>query len=598
MKLRVLLLIAVVSFVVGRHSHAAEAIEPKLAGLDAYMEQLVKDWNAPGVAVGVVVKDKLVYAKGFGYRDYGKKLPMTAKTLIPIGSNTKLFTSVAAGLLVEEGKLGWDEPVRKFVPGIQFYNDDLNNTVSVRDMLAHRTGITRHDTIWYKADYNSKELYERLKYLEPNQPLRHFFLYNNMMYAGIGHIIHLLSGKTWDEFTRKRLLQPLGMKRTVFTIDDMLKNPDHGVGYKERRDSFELYEAPYYRLQGGVAPAGAIISNVEEMSNWVIALMNDGKFAGKTVIPPNVLKETLRPAIAVPNTGLEARGYTENLNPIYGMGRFTSSYRGHVLTSHGGDINNFHAQVSTMPYEGFGVIVLVIGDHAQPLYNTVTFNVYERLLGLDETPWSKRLLEIRLKGKEAGKQARAKAGGDRVAGTQPSHPLADFAGEFEHPAYGVLTIGQKESGLTFDFHHIRMPLGHFHYDRFDTPDDELDGKWTVNFGTNAQGEVDKVLMSLDQAEVVFARRVPAALSSPATLKQYAGPYETATGSKFEIVLREDGILGAAYPGRPFQALVPWKPHRFKVKEFSDVQVEFVVEGGKVTAMKHIDPSGEYVSKRR
>src|SRR5207249_2672851 len=137
------------------------------------------------------------------------------------GSNTKLFTAVSAGLLVEEGKLGWDQPVRKFVPSVQFYNDELNNTVTLRDMLAHRTGITRHDGIWYKSDFTSKELFDRLKYLEPSQPLRQFFLYNNMMYAGVGHMIHLLSGKTWEEFVRSRLLEPLGMKRTVFSIDEM-----------------------------------------------------------------------------------------------------------------------------------------------------------------------------------------------------------------------------------------------------------------------------------------------------------------------------------------------------------------------------------------
>jgi CubicO group peptidase (beta-lactamase class C family) len=140
-------------------------VTQKLAGFDAFMEKTLKDWNAPGIGVGVVVGDKLVFAKGYGFRDYEKKLPITANTLYPIASNTKLFTAVAAGFLVEEGKLSWDRPIRESVPTIEFYDSYLNNTITLRDMLAHRTGITRHDSIWYKSDYTNRELFDRLKYL-------------------------------------------------------------------------------------------------------------------------------------------------------------------------------------------------------------------------------------------------------------------------------------------------------------------------------------------------------------------------------------------------------------------------------------------------
>src|SRR5712692_5318781 len=206
----------------------AQDAEPsaKLEGFDRYMEKVLQDWHAPGVAVGVVVKDKLIFAKGYGYRDYEKQLPMTANTLFQIASNTKLFTAVAVGMLVEEGKLEWDKPVRQYVPSIQFSNDVLNNTVTIRDMLAHRTGITRHDMILYKSDFTRKELFERLQYLDPKEPLRQLFLYNNLMYAGAGYVIELLSGKLWEDFVRERLLSPLGLTSTVFSIDGMVKLPD------------------------------------------------------------------------------------------------------------------------------------------------------------------------------------------------------------------------------------------------------------------------------------------------------------------------------------------------------------------------------------
>ncbi len=571
----------------------------RLQGFDAYMEKVLKDWNVPGIGVAVIAKDKVVLAKGYGYRDYGRKLPYTTRTVQPIASNTKLFTATAAGLLVEAGKLDWDKPVREFVPSIQFYNDDLNRTVSIRDMLSHRTGITRHDSIWYKADFTRKELFDRLRYLEPTQPMRQTFLYNNMMYIGAGYVIELLSGRKWEDFVRERLLAQLGMTSTVFSIADLQRAPEHGVPFTERRDSFELYSIPYYEEGEGVGPAGSMVSNLEDMSRWVIAQLNEGKVDGKEVIPPSVIKATMAPALALPNAALEARGWGELLNSAYGTGRWTASYRGHLISYHGGDINGFHSQVSVMPQDGLGAVVLVIGDHAAPLYNAVTYNVYERLLGLDQTPWADRMLAIRLKGKEAGKQARAKAGAGRVAGTRPSHPLDDYTGEYEHPAYGVVTIGKQGDGLLFDFHKIKLPLAHFHYDRFDTPDDERDGQWSVNFATSPQGEIDGALISLDEAEVVFHRRVPRELTLPETLRPYAGSYLSPTGAKFQVVLREGGALGIQFAGQPFRALVPWKPRRFRLKEFSDVTVEFVAgPDGRVTAMKQIDPSGEFVSTRQ
>lgn len=600
--LRLSLWKAMVGFLVlallpGTNTKAQEKdISQKLQGFDAYMEKLLKDWNAPGVGVGVVVGDKLVFAKGYGYRDYEKKLPFTSSTLCPIASNTKLFTAVAAGLLVDEGKLTWDSPVRDSVPTIRFYNDALNNTVTLRDMLSHRTGITRHDLIWYKSDFTRRELFERLRYMEPKEPLRQTFLYNNMMFAAAGYIIELQSGKTWEDFVRERILTPLDMHSTVYSIADMLKQPDYGVPFTEKRDTTELYKIPYYEDQAGVGPAGAIISNIDDMSHWLIALMNGGKYSGKQVLPPNVLKTTLEPAIALPNTLGETRNYWEVMNAAYAMGRQAASYRGHLLAFHGGDIDGFHSQVSFMPQERIGVIVFVIGDHAASLYNTISYNVYERMLGMEQTPWSDRWLAVRLKGKKAGTEARAKAGAERIPNTTPSHALRDYLGEYENPAYGILKIALKDEKLQFDFRKLQFPMTHFHYDRFDTPDDERYGKWAVNFGTNPEGDVDTVTMSLDEAAVIFTRR-PEVVDS-ALLRQLAGTYETATGLKFQVALKQDGGLYLVFSGRPEQQLLPYKGLKFMIKEFPDVVFEFIVENGQTKALKQRDPSGEYVFTRK
>ena len=571
-------------------------IAQKLTGFDAYMEKVLKDWNAPGIGVGVVVNDQLVFAKGYGYRDYEKKLPFTPTTLCPIASNTKLFTAVSAGMLVEEGKLTWDKPIRQSVPAIQFYNDELNNTVTLHDMLSHRTGITRHDTIWYKSEFTRKELFDRLKYLEPQQPIRQMFLYNNMMYAATGYVIELQSGKPWEQFVRERILTPLAMDSTVYSIPDMVKHPDHGVPFTEKRDSFEIYRIPYYEEQQGIGPAGAIISNIEEMSHWLTALMNEGKYKGRQVLPAAVLKATLEPSIALPNTLGESKGYWEILNAAYGMARETAAYRGHLITFHGGDIDGFHSQVSFLPNDHIGVIVFVIGDHCAPLYNIVSYNVYERLLGMEVTPWSERRLDMRLKDKRAGKEARAKAGADQVKDTKPSHALADYAGGYENPAYGILQIGLKDNQLRFDFHQMQFQMTHFHYDRFDTPDDERYGKWSVNFRTNPQGDVDQAVMSLDEAEAVFTRKPETA--DPKLLAQLAGTYETPDGIKLQVVYNEATGLSLVAPGAPPFKLNLTKGLRFSTPQFSDLVIEFVMENGRVTGLKERDPSGEQTLPRK
>ena len=278
------------------------------------------------------------------------------------------------------------------------------------------------------------------------------------------------------------------------------------------------------------------------------------------------------------------------------MGRQTTSYRGHLLTMHGGDLPGFHSQVSFMPRERIGVIVQVIGDHSAPLYNLVSYNVYERLLGMDLTPWSERMLDMRLKNKEAGKQARAKAGEDRIPNTRPSHALAEYAGDYENPAYGVMKIALLNDQLQFDFHKMQLPLTHVHYDRFDTQNDERDGMWSLNFRTNPQGDIDQALMSLDEAEAIFTRKADALDAK--VLEQLAGSYELPNGMKIQVAYVQNSGLSLIGPGQPPHQLTPTKGLKFRIPQFSDLVFEFIMENGQVVALKEKDPASEFLYPRK
>ncbi len=553
--------------------------EEKLTDLDKIIENILRDWNVPGCGIGIVMKDRLVFARGYGYRDLEKRLPVTSNTLFQIASNTKLFTATAIGFMVEAGKLDWDKPVQKYVPQIRFYNDELNANVTIRDMLSHRTGISRHDNIWFKSDFTRQELFERLKYLEPSIPLRQGYLYNNMMYAAAGQIVEYFSGKTWEKFVEDSIFSPLHMTHSMFTVEEMQLKTDFMTPYYEKRDTTLLVPYPFYTKQQGIGPAGSIISSISDLSNWLIAQMNGGRFEDRQVIPRDIIAETMRPAsitASVPDK------YYENLNSLYGMGRVTLGYKGHYMTAHGGAIGGIYSNISFMPADTIGVIVFINGAHAGQLPGIITNTIYDRILNLGNTPWSERSLKDYMKNKETLRETRKKPEIDRVPGTRPSHELNDFAGVYEDAAYGIMQITYVNGGLSFTFNNTTLPLTHYHYDRFVSPDDEINGKWSLLFDTDAQGGINQVRISLDEKEVAFSRKADPRLSDPKFLKGLTGQYEL-NGRTVGIGISNNTLVINTAPP---QHLDPYRECSFRVREFSDQIVEFILdETGVPTGLK-------------
>ena len=574
-------------------------LDKSLKGFDKYIVQIMKEWNSPGIAVGIIIKDKLEYSRGFGYRDLENNLLITSKTLFPIGSNTKLFTSVAMGMLVEEGKLVWDEPISNYIPQIKFYNQELNNTVTLRDMLAHRTGILPNFYIWSGSDFSRKELFDRLIYLKPIQPIRQSSLYNNMMYAAAGYCLELIMGKTWENFVQENIFNPLNMNSTLFTIEEMEVQEDFAYPYYEDIETDKLIKRPYYleRETKGIGPAAAIISNIDDMSKWVITLMNQGNYKGINVISSDILKETLQPAMADPNTALETEGYDEILNWVWGMGRKFAAYKGHYFTSHGGTLGGFHSQVSMMPFDSIGVLVLVNGAHNNPLPYIISYNIYDRLFGLEPTDFNSRNLKRRSEADKARKEGVQSTISDQIANTKPSHLLTDYQGQYENPEYGILNIRLDGEQLMFDFHHVVLPLEHYHYDRFDTSVDQFHGKYSVNFSMNYQGDIYKADMALGGLEVSLIRKPDDSLSDHNTLIKYVGNYEF-DDAIIGIILSDEGVLIAKMPGGINFKLIPYSPFKFTIKQFPALTIEFVMDGNEVKVLKLIGPdiTAEYKIK--
>src|SRR5208337_3967936 len=195
---------------------AAPAAKPSLDGLDEFVTQAMKDWKVPGLAIAVVQGDKVILLKGYGYRDLEKQLPVTPNTLFAIGSITKSFTVTTLGMEMDEGKMDWDKPVRDFLPTFKLYTPELTEGMVVRDLITHRSGLPRHDLVWYSSDFSREDLLRRLQYLEPNKPLRAKFQYNNLMFMTAGYVAGLLNGTSWEDAVSRRVFKPLGMTGTNF----------------------------------------------------------------------------------------------------------------------------------------------------------------------------------------------------------------------------------------------------------------------------------------------------------------------------------------------------------------------------------------------
>ena len=562
-------------------------VDEKLKGIDSTVYKILEDWNVPGCGVGIVIRDELVFAKGYGYRDLENKLPITPNTLFQIASNTKLFTATAIGFLVEEGKLEWDIPVKKYVPQIEFYNNELNANVTIRDMLSHRTGISRHDNIWIGSDFTRQQLFERLKYLEPSIPLRQGFLYNNLMYAASGHIVELLSGNTWEQYVSEKIFTPLNMVNSSFSVEEAKTKGDFALPYYELRESSILQPQPFLGNLHGVGPAGSIISNINDLSKWLITQIHGGKYLDKHVIPQRIIKETLQPAslsATVPDK------YFESINMMYGMGRNTSSYKGHYKTEHGGSTGGVYSHITILPADSIGVIVFCNAAHARPLPPMITNIIVDKLLDLEATPWNERALNEYLKMKAMNQEIRNKPDADRILNTIPSHPLADYTGQYENAAYGVMEIQEIGGNLQFTFNNRTLTLQHYHYDRFVSLNDEIHGKWSLLFGTDAQGSVQNIRVGLDEKEVVFSRKADTKHSNIQYLKNLEGTYESG-GTTLNIVLSGGQLVITSSPP---QHLEPFKDSIFMIREFSDRTVEFIMESAGVVKGLTLTSGGKAV----
>ena len=463
----------------------------KFPVIDAWFDSLLKEWNIPGLALGIVYKDQLIYGKGYGYRDLEKKLPVETTTLFPIASNTKLFTATAACMLDQEGKLNIDRPVKNYLPSINFNNDELTAKVTLHDMLSHRTGLPRYDGIWLNATFSRKDLVSKIAYMKPQYGFREAYIYNNMMFSGAGLVMEQVTGMSWEEIIRQKLFAPLGMGASCFTAEEMEKYGNYSHAYFETDSTKRLLPKKFEAQSEALGPAGTIKSSIEDMSHWMIAQLNKGIYKGRQVIPSKVIAQTLIPNVISDKVGR----WDELSNSLYCLGRSIQTYKGLKITSHTGSIDGFYSQLLFVPQHQLGVFVVFNAVEAGSLRSVIALPVIDRLLGLSLTPWAHRYRQSYVFEKARGKKFVDSLKSLQVKNTSPSHPLSSYAGTYTNAIYGTAKIELVNGELVFVFRRQRSPLKHFHYDQFVTEEKQSDApEFRLQFMINNKGDIDRISM--------------------------------------------------------------------------------------------------------
>ncbi|MDH7513091.1 MAG: serine hydrolase [Clostridiales bacterium] len=574
-------------------------VAAKLKKFRFFLNAEMKKWEVPGMGVGIIKDGKIVLAEGFGYRNLEKKLPVTPNTIFAIGSASKAFTTMGIGILAEQGKIEWDKPVRLYMPEFKLKDEIATERMTIRDLVCHRSGLPRHDLLWYGSSLSRKDLVDRLQYLDFSTDIRSTFQYNNLMYLTAGYIVGRLTDSSWEEFTRKRIFEPLGMTRSNFSVEDSQKTDDYALPYMKRDNV--VTEIPFRNIDA-VGPAGSINSCVVDMLKWVRFNLDKGKVGDTQIISEAGHKEMYTPAMFMREPILSVQPDGQS-NMGYGLGWFLESYRGHRLVHHGGSIDGFYFLNAFLPGDGLGAVILSNLSGTPLLYITMGY-ILDMMLDLDPV-WEKisqERFEKAEKDREKAEEEKKKKEEERVQGTKPSHSLDAYAGEYENAAYGIIPIELKDGSLSGKFNSFEFALEHWHYDVFKAVAPKsrasaVDGL-LLAFHTNIKGDIDSISIPLEPTAkaILFAKKAPEEMKDPKFLSQFIGDYEV-MGVVISVSLKGNALF-VSIPSQPTVELVPYKGTEFMLKGLQGVSVKFILEKGQTTEIVVSQPQGTFRGKKK
>ncbi|MES2627658.1 MAG: serine hydrolase [Bacteroidota bacterium] len=573
----------------------------RLSGIDKELQQVLKDQQMAGFSVAVVQGDKVIYSKGFGYRDLENKKPVTSNTLFGIGSCTKSFTCGMIGQLEKEGLLKLDNPARSYLPSLTFKHDYLNTGVTVRDMMCHRTGLARFDFSWYIFNsVNRDSLLDRVKYMEPNEALRSKWQYNNFMFLAQGMIAEKLTGKTWEQNIKERFFDPLGMERANTSITALAADADASFPYKTDIDG-NIEKTEFYNISG-MGPAGSINASANDMAKWLSLWIMGGKYKGNELLPSGFVSQAITSQSVIAG-GFPVKEVPDVQFSNYGFGWMLHSYRGHYLVEHGGNIDGFSAMSAFYPTDSIGIVILTNQDGSLAT-RTIRNLLSDRLLGLSHVAWDEKAKTAISEEHAAIRKAMSAVDSVQVKDTKPSHALAAYSGWYSNPAYGEMNIVAYNDSLFITVGNDRGWLKHYHYDVFTMKNIAKDGSVTdggalqLIFNTSANGKIEAFTVQLDEPSglTTFAKSEKAVKLKTGELDKYLGEY-LLEGVTIKIYTKGE-VLWITVPGQPDYETVSVGDNVFNLTAAKGYSVKFDLGAeNKATAVTFVQPNGNFKAMR-
>lgn len=449
--------------------------------LENLIESWRKDFDIPGLSVGIIKDGEIILAEGFGVREAGKNQKADAATLYAIASNTKAFISASIAVLVKEGKVNWDDPVRKYLPYFELYDPCVTEMMTIRDLLCHRSGLGTYsgDVVWYRSNYSAEETVRRIAELEPQFNFRSGYGYSNVMFLAAGEVIRAVTGKSWDAFVTERFFQPLGMDHTITTTADLSKS--NNVASPHKYVNGKNNPIPWVAWDN-MGAAGGIISSVEDMLKWIDFQLNHGIHNADTLFDRNdqIAMWTPLNSFQVSNRIKEMYG-GRNFSG-YGLGWGVNEYHGRLVVAHTGGYDGMYSSVTLLPDEDLGIVVLT--NSMTSIISVLGYELIDRILDLPEHNWK----EIGIMRTESGLERRQNEINEREQlwkiGTPPSMTIEMITGLYRCPMYGDINIREENEELVIDFvpaPDLKATLTHWHDDVYRL-DWKKDQAW-FDFGT-------------------------------------------------------------------------------------------------------------------
>jgi CubicO group peptidase (beta-lactamase class C family) len=444
---------------------AARPLDPPT--MDSLAEDALRAWDVPGVAVVIVAPDRVLWLKGYGRRDIAGDKPMTPDTVFPLASCSKAFTTTLAAMLADQGKLAWDDPVRKHLSDFHLSDPFADASVTLRDLMCHRTGLANNDFLWYRAPWPPAEIIRRTCRMPLERPFRTSFQYQSAMYTAAGFAVAHAGGDSWESLIRKRVFDPLGMAATRCVTPE--KSTDLATPYRAGPEG-KLRPVPWY-VQTTPNPAGSIHTTARDLAAWLRFHLGDGRFEGHPLVTKANLAETHTPQMVIRMDDAARAANPDTVQLGYGLAWVIQDYRGHELVSHGGVIDGFRAHIALLPKDGFA-FALLSNRHQTKLNLALANNITDRLLGLSQRDWNEFYLRLERRSDEIKLEARAKLDAQRQPG--PPRALADYTGEYTHPAYGTAYVVIEGKSLVWKWSSFRGELAYHHGETFQLANEYLE----------------------------------------------------------------------------------------------------------------------------